>query len=137
LHFTEETRGTMKACAACGIEVEESDLFMSDKGEVCASCDLDDEIGSKGLMLGPLTITALVCAIGPFFFSISSSSSSASGYTYIDYVALPGGAGALLIGVAALATAKKSGGDQMRNFAASAGAIALGVIQVLRGFGKF
>jgi len=112
---------------------------MSDKGEVCASCNLDDEIASRGMMLSPLVIVALVAAVAPFFISFSTSSSvtvnGATAATYRDYAAIGGGAFALLIGTAAAASARKPGAAQRNNLLAALGAIGLGVYQLLRGFG--
>lgn len=56
----------MKACAKCGIEVSESDLYASGDGEICSSCNLDEEISSRQSALSPLTYIALAGGLVPF-----------------------------------------------------------------------
>jgi hypothetical protein len=121
----------MQACAACGKEVDGSDLFMSAKGEVCAECNLDDEIQSRGMMLGSLTIVALIAAVLPFFLTVWVT----SGGQTISYIAVGGGGVAVLVGAAAIATAPKSGKARSRNLMASLAAVVLGAFHLLRGFG--
>ena len=133
----------MKTCAACGTEVEESDLFMSDKGEICAECDLKDSTAShEALQVGllhPAIIIGLIAGIVPFFISVAEESSVVEGgvatTSYLDYAALAGGGVAALAGIAFLPIALKAMTGKGKQIAAALIIIGLGAFHLLRGFG--
>ena len=110
-------------------------------GEIPTDAELNELQQGQTKVMSTFSIIGLVAGIVPFFLSFhSSTSQSINGEvlhsTYVDYVAVPGGALALLMGVVALV-------DGLRNQAAGKGiragiavAIAgLGIFQLLRGFG--
>ena len=128
----------MKACAVCGKEVEESELYTSGNGEVCGSCHLDDELPKPGLPISPIAMVALAGGVVPFFASFSTSSSATvNGVitgSHTDYVAIGGGAVAVLVGLVATVLGLKAANKAM-GIGAPLLAVLLGVYQLLRGFG--
>lgn len=133
----------LKTCAACGKEVEESDLFMSDKGEICAECDLIDSTASHEALevglLHPAIIIGLIAGIVPFFISVVESSATTEGgvvtESYLDYAALAGGGVAALAGIIFLPVALRAMTGKGRQIIAALIIVGLGALHLLRGFG--
>ncbi len=130
----------MAICAACGKDVGEVELFMSEAGEVCPECNLSDEIsGSGGFLSGPALVGAISGVI-PFFISMGSSTTTTengvvTASSTLDIVAAGGGGVALIAGAMTVLAAKKAGSDKGKQLAIAAGICGLGVYQLLRGFG--
>jgi hypothetical protein len=135
-----------KKCAACGIEVEESQVFLSDRGDICAACEIDTETAAhealEGGLAHPAVIVGLIAGILPFFISFSSDESTvvngvAVTASSIDYPAVAGGGVAALAGVAFLGIALRANLQKPVKLAVAVVVLALGAVHLLRGFGVF
>lgn len=131
----------MKACAKCGKEVDEADMFMSERGEICGECEWTSEVEAiEGLSLvHPAVIVGVISGLVPFFVKISdeSTTTTAEGVTttsYLDYAAVSGGAVAALAGLVFLVMALREK-EGIAHYGVSLVMLALGVVHLLRGFG--
>lgn len=119
------------ACMQCNRAFPQVELLVG----LCSDCRPE-----APKLLSPLTIAALVAGAVPFFFHLTSSSSVTENgvvtqAVYRDYAAIGGGAaGAVLGGVAALA-ALRGPAPKLARLGIALGALALGLVQLTRGFG--
>ncbi len=128
----------MQECPRCGAQVEKSQLMFTEAGEVCDACHAGMSEPSTGAP--PMAIAALVAAVIPFFMSVNRQSSvTVNGQTtgsYMDYVALTGGSAAVILGAIALLPLVRATPRNNRALALVVGAVVLGLVQLLRAFGK-
>jgi hypothetical protein len=110
-------------------------------GVMCFECGSNaGAIPASKFPLSGIGIAAVAAALIPFFGHYTTSSSiSENGEvvsaTYRDYVALAGGALAIVLGGVAVLGALKATEQRNLRLGIVGGAIALGVLQVLRGLG--
>ena len=131
----------MKTCAKCGNEVDEADMFMSERGEICGECEWTSEVEAiEGLSLvHRAVIVGVIAGLVPFFIKISEGSSTTTpeGVTttsYMDYAAVSGGAVAALAGVVFLVMSLREKPGAV-HYGVSLVLMALGALHLLRGFG--
>ncbi len=130
----------MKACHVCGSEFPESEMSFSADGLVCRSCEVDLDSGrlDSGAMSPPV-LTGLIGGVLPFFISMAEvNTTTVNGQStteYFDIVAVVGGGLALAAGLFALKGALQASKHASR-WGTPAAVAALGVYQLLRGFGK-
>jgi hypothetical protein len=109
-------------------------LYTADARLVCAGCFAKADLAVSNDLargrIGGLASTAAVIGAIPFFVHVSTTDNG----TYRDWVALPCGAIALVCGLVALVPALRGPGKGAR-LGLAAVAVALGVLQLLRGVG--
>jgi len=130
----------MKPCKACGKEFPESEMIFSADGMVCRSCEVDlDSGGLDSGAMSPPVLTGLIGGVIPFFISMAEvNTTTVNGQStteYFDIVAVVGGGLALGAGLFALKGALQASKHASR-WGTPAAVAALGVYQLLRGFGK-
>lgn len=128
----------MGTCASCASDVDELALVMSDKGEICEACELEEIQQGRIKALTAPGIAGLVAGALPFFVNFSTSSSQTINgqvveAAHFDFVAVPCGALALLLSVVVGITALGKG--KARRLPVAGGVLILGVVQLLRGSG--
>lgn len=141
----------MDSCTVCGKQLDKSQLLFTASGLVCEPCNFEQESVAPEKALTPIGIGGLVVGLIPFVISFRQSSStsvtvttegveqtvSESGSSF-DYVALPAGALAIVLGVGALILALRSSSKvKATRLAIAAGVLAIGAFQVVRGLGLF
>lgn len=112
--------------------------MITEAGEVCDACHA--AMTDPGPSAPPMAVAAVAAGVIPFFVSVSEQSSVTSpGMTttsYLDYVALVGGVAALLLGAVAAVPLLRATPRNARALAIAGGAVMLGLVQMLRAFGK-
>lgn len=126
-------------CAGCETDVAESEGFQSERGLLCASCNLDDELAPSGSGLPTPGIVGLVAGAAPFFAQMRSASTvTVNGRVVesssLDFIALGGGGVAVACGLLVFATSRGLP-DAARRMAIAAACVGLGAFQLLRGLG--
>jgi len=132
----------MAACAKCGKAVE-NEAF---SGVFCQSCfeaEQSADAAARGGFLSKVPLSIAV-AIVPFFVKFGSSSTSstmvngqvvAQSSHSINYVAIALGPLAIVLGIAAIVSARKGPAEtRLRTFILSGVGILLGALQLVRGF---
>ena len=133
----------MENCSICGKEFPEETMMMTEKGSVCNECYDDEPAPSTGI--SPLTILAIVAGVIPFFFNISSSTSTkimmygkvVYRSSNLNYLALIGGGLALAFAILSLIWAIRRKQIALLGLATMVAAGILGIVQLIRGFGFF
>ncbi len=102
--------------------------------------EIDQELEALRPLLPMIGKIGLGAAIIPFFLSFSSSSSqTVNGQvveaSHLDYVAVPGGAIAVLAGLVALAMGVKVTTGRGKRLGLAGLVVGLGLFQLARGFG--
>jgi hypothetical protein len=113
-------------------------LVMSDKGEICEECELEEIQQGRIKALTAPGIAGLVAGALPFFFNFSTSNSQTINgqvveSSHFDFVAVPCGALALLLSVVVGLTALGKG--KAKRLPVAAGVLILGLVQLVRGLG--
>ena len=131
----------MPNCTNCGRLYPDAELRTVGQAVMCFDCASSaGAIPASRFPLSGMGIAAVAAALIPFFAHYTTSSSlSENGElvssTYRDYVALAGGALAIVLGGVAVLGALKATEQRNLRLGLVGGAIALGVLQVLRGLG--
>jgi hypothetical protein len=126
---TNTTSPTTKACAGCAQQFEENRLLIGADGHYCDPC-YEAANTPTGHRFHPLVAAGTVGALAPFFFHFSYS-----GERFYDFVALGGGALAVVGGSIGLLLSLKKGGRRGLAVASAICVVLLGAYQVARGFG--
>ncbi|MCC6526964.1 MAG: hypothetical protein IT373_30230 [Polyangiaceae bacterium] len=126
----------MATCAKCGTEIDAARALLSPQGMVCEQCHYAEASsaggGTYGKGAGGLGV---VLGVVPFFLHYGSvQTTTVNGVTTVsgqDFVALGGGGGALLLGLVGVVAGLRA--KSMPTVGIAAAALALGVVQLLRG----
>ena len=134
-----------ETCAVCGTALARSDILYAPDGRVVCPKHFAEIDLSAGGTSPPWRISAIAGGIVgaiPFGIHVSSSSMSTvnghvTSFVYRDWIAVICGVIAMICGVLTVVAARK---EQLRRalaFAAGIGVLALGGVQIARGFGVF
>lgn len=139
-------------CANCGIDAPESELYYSEQGKICGSCQVELETdfatNSESVFVNPLSITGAIAGFLPFVFNLTSASERSAQVVIdgqvvqdtadelvLNYTALGGGGIALIVGVILGVQALGADDHPKQRWGVAGVILVLGVIQLLRGFG--
>lgn len=130
---------TASTCAMCGRAFPLEELTATTTGQLCADCKEGIVATPERPLVSPLAVVGLVFGLAPFFLhftkSLSLTVNGVVEQSHFDAVAVGGGALALVLGLAALVSARNVMEGRRTRLGIAAAIAALGVFQVLSGLG--
>ncbi len=132
----------METCVSCGQEIEAAKLLLSDKGSICELCNIDQEMQPKTGLATPALWVGAVAVLLPFVIRVRQSSISfVDGKTIvgpsISYIALAGGATALVVSLLLLVQGWRADNKRAVRLTIAGVIFGGGLLQIARGFVPF